>query len=322
MPESRHQQGTKAIYPTRSKLILSSRSINSDRARSNLGLEMVFFRFGDQILPSSIHRKVLRDAIPGFDTELKLLQPGENELMFGEDMQETVELLIEWCYKSTLPKVSDTTTPRDVFLRIKLWCVAARYGQVDLMNNTMDFLMRYLRDNLPRWDVEWATYAYNNTSPGSPLRNLVSKWFVNKFFSTPNKGRWTTEVFSSAAYGHPELLHDVMVHIRSLTDVQFANPKKNAPDMYHVEAAEPVEPEAPVEPVRSISAESPTEVRVATPMESTPEESDSEVYDVKEDGDPDFDEEPDENSDDDDFPLTRPGRRSTRAAKRSFPAPN
>jgi hypothetical protein len=245
---------------------------------------MIFFRFGDQILPSSIHRKVLHDAIPGFDTELKLLRLGQNELAFPEDMQGTIELLIEWCYKSALPKLSEESTPQDCFERIKLYCLASRYECVELMNDTIHFLVRYLRKNFPRWDVSWTTYAYRNTHPGSPLRKLLSKWFTNKFFSTDDKGRWTTDVFSAAASGHPDLLHDVMVHIRSLQGVQFPNPKKDTSAMYQVKSVEPIETAEP-QPVTAVTVEGPTEERVFTP-----EESDSEMYEVEEDADPDFDE--------------------------------
>jgi hypothetical protein len=258
----------------------------------------------------------LHDAIPGFDTELKLLRLGQNELAFPEDMQGTIELLIEWCYKSALPKLSEESTPQDCFERIKLYCLASRYECVELMNDTIHFLVRYLRKNFPRWDVSWTTYAYRNTHPGSPLRKLLSKWFTNKFFSTDDKGRWTTDVFSAAASGHPDLLHDVMVHIRSLQGVQFPNPKKDTSAMYQVKSVELIETAEP-QPVTAVTVEGPTEERVFTP-----EESDSEMYEVEEDADPDFDEAQEEESEDDDSPLTRRGGRSLRSGNRSFMAPS
>jgi hypothetical protein len=288
-------------------------------SRSNLGLEVVFFRFGDKMLPSSVHRKLLRDRIPGFEEELKSLQPGKNEYTFPEDMQDTIELLLEWCYKQALPKANkDSSTPQHCYSRIKLYCFASRYEHVELMNDSMDFLLGYLQMNRPRWDVSWATYAYNNTNRGSPLRDLLSKWLMNKFFSstTGDKGRWTTDAFTEAVYGDPDLLRDVMAHMRSLPDVNFPNPKKDSPAIYHVELVA-----ESVQLAQSISAESPTEERVLTLDLSNGERYD--LYDVdKADADLDLNaEEAFEDSFDDNSPLVHRGRKELRSGERSFTAP-
>jgi hypothetical protein len=271
------------------------------------------------MLPSSVHRKLLRDRIPGFEEELKSLQPGKNEYTFLEDMQDTIELLLEWCYKQALPKANkDSSTPQHCYSRIKLYCFASRYEHVELMNDSMDFLLGYLQMNRPRWDVSWATYAYNNTNRGSPLRDLLSKWLMNKFFSstTGDKGRWTTDAFTEAVYGDPDLLRDVMAHMRSLPDVNFPNPKKDSPAIYHVELVA-----ESVQLAQSISAESPTEERVLTLDLSNGERYD--LYDVdKADADLDLNaEEAFEDSFDDNSPLVHRGRKELRSGERSFTAP-
>jgi hypothetical protein len=83
---------------------------------------------------------------------------------------------------------------------------------------------------------------------------------MNKFFSTGDKGRWTTDAFTEAVYGDPDLLRDVMAHMRSLPDVNFANPKKDSPAIYHVELVT-----EPVQLLQALAAESSTEERVLTP---------------------------------------------------------
>jgi hypothetical protein len=268
------------------------------------------------MLPSSVHRKLLRDRIPGFEEELKSLQPGKNEYTFPEDMQDTIELLLEWCYKQALPKANkDSSTPQHCYFRIKLYCFASRYEHVELLNDSINFLLEYLQMNRPRWDVSWATYAYNNTNRGSPLRDLLSKWLMNKFFSTGDKGRWTTDAFTEAVYGDPDLLRDVMAHMRSLSDVDFANPKKDSPAIYHVELVT-----EPVQLLQALAAESSTEERVLTPEFSDGERYD--LYDVdKADADPDFNAgEAFEDSFNDDSPLVNRGRKELRSGRRSFTA--
>jgi hypothetical protein len=258
---------------------------------------MVYFRFGAQRLPSSIHRKVLCDRIPGFTQELKWVDPEKNEVEFPEDMAETIELLIEWCYVYKLPEITPSTCPEDCYQRIKLYCLASKYEQIELMNQTMDFITTYLRKNLPRWDVEWSTYSYNNTNRGSPLRKLMAKWWSQKFLATKDKGRWATQKFSAAAFAHPDLLLDVLVHLRKQTDLKAGNPKKDPPDTYHLNIVntEPSQPQI--------------ENRNATPEDSDSEVSASE--ESSESSESESDEEDDDSSDED-FPaipaVTRGGR--------------
>jgi hypothetical protein len=140
---------------------------------------------------------------------------------------------------------------------------------------------------------------------------------MNKFFSTGDKGRWTTDAFAEAAYGDPDLLRDVMAHMRALPDLNFANPKKDSPANYHVELVA-----EPVQLAQSVSAESPTEERVLTPDFSDGERYD--LYDVDEaDANLDFNaEEAMEGSFVDDSPLINRARKELRSGQRSFTAPS
>jgi hypothetical protein len=255
---------------------------------------MVYFRFGAQILPSSIHKKVLCDKIPGFKKELKWMDPDSNEIDFPTDLAETIELMIEWTYTSTLPGVTSSTTPEDCYRRIQLYTLAAKYEQVELMNQTMDFITAYLRKNLPRWDIEWTVYAYNNTNRGSPLRKLMAKWWSHKFLATEDHGRWTTQNFSAAASAHRDLLFDVLAHLRQQKDLKAGNPKKDPPAAYHVNIVNP----DPVVP----------QIKNRT---STPEDSDSELDDSEESSESDSDE--DESSEEEIRPPVPRGGKNGRA---------
>ncbi|KAH8752126.1 hypothetical protein F5882DRAFT_524651 [Hyaloscypha sp. PMI_1271] len=310
----------------------NTEQINLSYAR-NLGAETIFFRFGDQILPSFIHRKVLCDAIPAFKEELKRLQRHENILDFPEELSDTFEALIEWCYKSKLPEVTKTTSTEECYIRIKLYCLAAAYGEIKLMNESMDFIMAYLRNSRPRWDVKWCAYAYANTNRGSPLRALVAKWFLHKFATTKDKSRWTTEQFSEVALAHPDMVFDVFSLMRK-TKIKAKNPKKNDPSDYHVTPTPIYElspnsqandrADTPTTLYEAYTPE-PVDGSINTPMEPTPPVySDSEMEAVEDGEDSDFDEETEETASErveDHLPLTRSSGKQAKSKNRAFTAP-
>jgi hypothetical protein len=254
---------------------------------------VIFFKFGDQMYPSWFHKKILCDKIPAFKEELKRLGPDGTVLEFPEGMATTMEALVEFCYKDKLPEVTKTTSPEDCYIRIKLYCLAEHYGQVNLMNDSITFLIRYLKKGLPRWDVKWCSYVYQNTAPGSNLRVLISKWFLHKLTATKSKGRWTTDEFFAAASTNLDLVHDVFSLMR---DNQVAeNPRKEKSKTYRLTPSSTVSPEPQVD------------VRMNTPAESEAEV----VVGQEDESDSDFaeEEEEEESSDDEELPRTRSGRK-------------
>jgi hypothetical protein len=276
---------------------------------------------------------VLCDTIPAFKEELKRLQPNEHILDFPEELSNTIETLIEWCYKSKLPEVTTTTSAEECYNRIKLYCLAAAYGEIKLMNESMDFIMAYLRNSRPRWDVKWCAYAYANTNRGSPLRALVAKWFLHKIATTKDKLRWTTEQFSEVALAHPDMVCDIFSLMRK-TKIKAKNPKKDDPGDYHVTPTPIYElspnsqannrADTPTTLYEAFTPE-PVDGSIDTPMESTPPiYSDSEMEVVEDGKDSDFDEDREETASErveDHLPLTRSSGKRAKSKKRAFTAP-
>ncbi|KAE9372895.1 hypothetical protein N431DRAFT_467123 [Stipitochalara longipes BDJ] len=292
----------------------SSEIMNTEHANSSyvhdLGMDMVIFRFGDEILPSSIHQNVICKKIPGFRKYLPPSQPGHVEVGFPSNMEDVIGTLIEYCYTSKLPKVNATTLPQQCYIMIKLYCLAAKFGQVDLMNRTIDYILAYLGERRPRWDVEWATYVYNNTDCGSPLRNLMTKWFLHKFARTNDKGRWTTEKLLAAATAHPDMMLDVFVLLRSIK-IKAKHPRKDDPDTYHSIPSNIPDPEFRATP----------ESDVENSADTLADFDGDEMYDVRPEDRLAFDNEEDEGSSSDELLFTRSGRSVPRPGKRSFTAP-
>jgi hypothetical protein len=283
---------------------------------------MVKFRFGDKQLPSSFHQKAILDKIPGFRADLERIEPDTNEIQFPEDMADTIALLIQWVYTSNLPKLTSSTSPDDCYLRIMLYCLAVKYQQADLMNESMDFIMGYLRKNLPRWDVHWTTYTYNNTPQGCPLRILMAKWCAQKFVSTEDKGRWTTDNFAQSVSGHPDLLYDVLQHLRMHSTIKITNPKKDDPASYHIDFVLPQVGDGSTDNA-AIFAEGSIDTLVENKIDA-PTDSDTEIYEAYSEGGSDFGENGEETASEighERFPLTRGSHKKGRAGKRSFTAP-
>jgi hypothetical protein len=252
---------------------------------------MVYFRFGDYTWPSSFHKKILCDKIPAFKDELKRLGPDGTVLDFPEYMSEAIEALVEFCYKDKLPKVTKTTSPEECYTRIRLYCLAEEYGHIGLMNDSIDFIIGYLRKHRPRWDVEWCGYIYQNTARGSQLRVLVAKWFYHKITATEDKGRWTTDQFLRTASVNLDLLNDVFALMRG--NNVATNPKKEKAKIYHLTPGSTISPEPQVDN-----------------RKNTPAQSESEIGDVEAEDDPDFNDDGCESSsDDDDLPVTRSGKK-------------
>ena len=279
---------------------------------------------------SSIHRKVLCDKIPAFKQELQRLQPNQNVLDFPEGMGATFEGLIEWTYREKLPEVTNLTTVEECCTIIKLYCLAGKYREVDLMNACMDYIMQYLKKSRPRWDLEWVGYVYENTSRASPLRSLMIKWFMDKIGKTKDKSRWTTKECAKIATHHPDIIYDFFALHRTLS-LGVSNPKMDDSSVYHITEGDlSPEPESDFDsrdgtPLTMYTATSPEALLEIPTVESTPptgsdEEMDTEIV---EENHSNFDADSDISAsevDNNHFPTTRSNRKNLRSSKRTFTA--
>jgi len=297
---------------------------------------MIYFRFGSQILPSSIHRKVLCGKVPAFKEELTRLQPNQNILDFPEGEGETFEALVEWAYTSKLPEVTKSTSPEQGYVYVKLYCLAVKYRQVDLMNDCIDYIVRYLKKGRPRWDVEWCQYAYANTTPGSPLRVLVCRWFMHKMADTKDGKRWTTEQFYDVARAQPDIMYDFFVLFRTM-NIEVDNPRTDDSSIYHLTEEDlslPPEFEGRTDTPLTVHAVSPDAqsdengIDAPAPVAPTPPTSSDDdmeaMYEDKEDKGSTFDEDAGSSESEvvsDHLPLTRSSKKKSRYAKRALTAP-
>lgn len=194
---------------------------------------MIYFHFGDKLLPSPIHQKVILSKMPGSGTELRNLEPGCNEVQLSEDLLKPVELLVEWTYKEKLPIVTWKTTADDCFNVMKLCSLANKYRQSDLTDQAMGFLEAYLARVLPCWDLNWCLYVYTHAAQGSPLRKLMAKWVVGGSTPVLERHKLTNEMLARVMNGHIDLQLDVLELLRFRSHTKFV-PRPNKPSQpYH-----------------------------------------------------------------------------------------
>ena len=121
----------------------------------------------------------------------------EGSGVFPEDDVEAWEELIEWCYRGKLgplqlPTTAAMLTPEQAHpctVRVKLCCLAEKYGMDLLKNLGVDSIVMYLKDCGSRarleWDVlkDWFRYTYQNTHGSSGLRHLMgAPWGLTSCF--------------------------------------------------------------------------------------------------------------------------------------------
>ncbi|KAH7319462.1 hypothetical protein BKA65DRAFT_599518 [Rhexocercosporidium sp. MPI-PUGE-AT-0058] len=210
-----------------------------------------------------IHKEMLLQAAHYFTTIFNTSINNNDTATFPTDDPTAFELLIQWCYTGKLPSL--TLQARDVVfnvevtkfcsVRLRLCCLADKYGMVLLHNLAVDSIVRFLDSSGDadageerekramglEWKVfkGWCKYVYEHSSENSPLRKFIACYFnyairsqgsedqnpTQTQKSTQNQRK--TEEAKSSGYTIPRL-HTLANDIPDLTKDLFAFMRQQA----------------------------------------------------------------------------------------------
>ena len=215
-----------SLYPRPSylnivRLLLTfiRRKLDSHIITITVGLENRTFK---------VHRAMLTEVAAYFNSMFSagFKEAVEGSASFPEYDGEAWELLIQWSYHGKLPplhapKIGAALTAKIMHLctiRLKLCCLAEKYGMSLLQNLAMDSIIDHLKQCGPviriHWEVlkDWFCYTYQSTHEKSAIRLFMSYYFYYALTSqkedTPNLAAYNLDDMHELLSRLPDLNKD------------------------------------------------------------------------------------------------------------------
>ncbi|KAI9047781.1 hypothetical protein LZ554_008491 [Drepanopeziza brunnea f. sp. 'monogermtubi'] len=227
-----------------------------------------------------IHKEMFVQAARYFDRMFngKFLESVTSAAEFPDDDPTAWELLVQWCYTGKLPaltrQASDAVFSAEVTkfcsVRLKLCCLADKYGMVLLHNLAMDSINAFLRHAGPgmklEWKVfkSWCRYVYENSTEHSPLRKFITSYFHLMIRSGGGGGRgpplFKIEKLYKLATDLPDLTKDLFEYLRmeALVPNCFLEPWEHLPCDFHLHlgaGSDEVQVQCPMSLVAAVSVD-------------------------------------------------------------------
>ena len=164
--------------------ILNPRSnTNTDSSSLEEAITLVVGE-GEEQTKLIVHKDVLCSASPFFQAACKpeWMKAEDKAITLPEDDPEAVKALVHWMYHDEIcvdekkANVNDANTEEEAMrgvwgIFVKLFVLGQKYQIPPLQNDAIDAILVYVNT----WSIELGviSYAYENTSSGSPLRRLL-----------------------------------------------------------------------------------------------------------------------------------------------------
>ncbi|KAH7403268.1 hypothetical protein BKA64DRAFT_444704 [Cadophora sp. MPI-SDFR-AT-0126] len=177
--------------------------LNSPILSIYVGPEKKLFQIHSEMLFQAAHSFTLIFDPPSPSRPTSPSSPKLTTATLPHDDPEAWDLLIHWCHTGKLPTLTRTAADA-VFnaqvtkfcsVRLRLCCLAERYGMLLLHNLGVDSVVRWLgdggrlegkeRDGAERGEMKlewkvlegWCRYVYENSAQGWPLRRFMARVF-------------------------------------------------------------------------------------------------------------------------------------------------
>ncbi|KUJ10645.1 uncharacterized protein LY89DRAFT_595908 [Mollisia scopiformis] len=164
-----------------------------------------------------VHLKILPKKVAYFQ---KMFSSGfkeavERKAYLPEDSPEAFHLFLEWLYIENF-RTSDKADGKDG-LRVKVYCLAEKICQPDLMDYTISSIISNLDRDGRILLTSTMLSAYKSSDPDSKLRKFVARCFFYALYSDPNSnGDWNIEELSEAMNASQDLCRDALTLVRDL----------------------------------------------------------------------------------------------------------
>lgn len=191
----------------------------------------------------NIHREILCEKIEVLDKMFngRFQEAITQTATFPEDSPPAFKKMLGWVYRGTLQQEFDTlslNSDDSVTQLVDLLVLADKYDITNLMNDGMDFLIKYLSEkNLIIGTYFWKE-VYERTRCSSKLRLFLTRqalWAMNfndgEFAANPHS--WSLKKINSILSTNEEILTDFLTLMKGQTQRQ-ENPLSASPCDYHL----------------------------------------------------------------------------------------
>ncbi|KAF7956582.1 hypothetical protein EAE96_003916 [Botrytis aclada] len=145
----------------------------------NAGIETVDLYIGPTRTHYRVHKHILCSKIPYFNKMFNgsFSEASNNSADFPEDSPDSFDVLIEWAYSRNHPlRPLNRASPGSLssnWNAISFYILMDKLCMPDLMNEAMDLLRQFSKDNNFRTSLEGVIYVYRRSLPSSKLRLYV-----------------------------------------------------------------------------------------------------------------------------------------------------
>jgi hypothetical protein len=184
-----------------------------------------------------VHKKILCDRAAYFHKMFNssFKEGIEQSATFPEDEPCTWKHFIGWLYKGIIePQTGELELITD---RIKLFCLADKYGIPNLQDASMDSLITIFKSRNISPSLSSILSSYSLTSSGSKLRLYMARSFV---FDALRSGEdfldWTNKKLLETLKDNDDLLLDTLAYLRLQYGKAFPSPHQQPACDYHQHA--------------------------------------------------------------------------------------
>ncbi|TGO48340.1 hypothetical protein BCON_0243g00120 [Botryotinia convoluta] len=154
-------------------------TLNSLPFLSNVGIETVDLYIGSTRTHYRVHKHILCTKIPCFNKMFNgsFSEASSNSADFPEDFPDSFDILLEWAYSQYHPlrplnRVSSDSLDLS-WNAIEFYLLMDKLCMPDFMNEAMDLLRQFLKDNNLLISIEQVIYVYRRSLPSSKLRLYI-----------------------------------------------------------------------------------------------------------------------------------------------------
>lgn len=129
-----------------------------------------------------VHESLIRASSPFCDKALNNLRASERTIQLPHEPSIAVESYVYWLYSGTLPVLPDGCSCSDYSALFASYVLGEKLLDQNFQNTTIDAIIG--RSNAVIDGSRWyprrdhIIYAYNNTSPSSPIRDLLVDMYL------------------------------------------------------------------------------------------------------------------------------------------------
>ncbi|TGO34767.1 hypothetical protein BHYA_0183g00190 [Botrytis hyacinthi] len=209
---------------------------------SNVGIETVDLYVGSTRTHYRVHKHILCTKIPYFNKMFNggFSEASSNSAEFPEDSPESFDVLLEWAYSQYRPlRPLNRVSPGSVssnWSAISFYLLMDKLCMPDLMNEAMDSLRQFSKDNDFLPSIKQVIYVYRRSLPSSKLRLYVLNSLLYAFSLNQEPDLTPLALMAGIVMNETDLTADFLTAVRDQVrgGPKSTNPSAGDGSIYHI----------------------------------------------------------------------------------------